>query len=439
MAGKKKKKKKLHNGHIFLLTLTLTIAVGSAALFGFWAFFGAGRPSRKIRDTEKAQTVSAPAAETAADAAAAGGADTAPETDSGQVSETDGSGESTSRYGELLADEERCRRENVFAKETKNPDEISLVFAGDILFDDTYAPMAMMRQRGRGIEGGIAAELLDEMRDADICMVNNEFPYTDRGAPLPDKTFTFRARPEYANYLTDMGVDIVSLANNHASDYGEVSLTDTLDILDGMDMRHVGAGRNLAEASRPVYFIANDKKIAIVAATQIERMDNPSTRGATEATAGVFRCRDVGMLLQAVREARENSDFVIVFVHWGTESTNEIDWLQKEQAPQIAEAGADLIIGSHPHVLQPVGYCGDVPVVYSLGNFLFNSKPLDSCLVKAVLDDNGLKSLQFIPARQENCTVSLSTGTERERILSYMREISPEAVLDENGFLSRAG
>lgn len=90
----------------------------------------------------------------------------------------------------------------------------------------------------------------------------------------------------------------------------------------------------------------------------------------------------------------------LVYIHWGTEGTDKLDHWQQEQAPQIAAAGADLIIGDHPHVLQPIGYQGDVPVVYSLGNYLFNSKTLDSCLVEAVIGDEGLESLRFIPAKR---------------------------------------
>ncbi|MCI8454902.1 MAG: CapA family protein [Lachnospiraceae bacterium] len=342
------------------------------------------------------------------------------------------------KYAAILADEAYCLENKIYAKEAADTEEISLVFAGDILFDDGYAIMASMRQRKAGIDGTISAGLLAEMRGADIFMVNNEFPYTNRGTPTANKQFTFRARPETASYLLDMGADLVSLANNHAYDYGEVSLTDTIDTLNAIGMPFVGAGRNLSEAKKPVSFIINDKKITFLSATQIERMGNPQTKGATETAPGVFRCLELTGLLQEVEAAKENSDYVIVYVHWGTEGTDVLDRWQKEQAPQIAAAGADLIIGNHPHVLQPVGYCGETPVVYSLGNFLFNSKTRDTCLVKAVLDADGLKSLQFIPAIQANCRVAETSGAERERILAYMQRISPEAVIDGNGYITKA-
>ena len=282
-------------------------------------------------------------------------------------------------------------------------------------------------------------EMLDVMRSADIFMVNNEFPYSNRGTPTENKKFTFRAKPEYASYLLDMGADIVSLANNHAYDYGKIAFLDTLDTLNGIGMPYVGAGRYLEEAIKPVYFIVNDQKIAFVAATQIERTENPDTKEATQNSPGVFRCWNVDKLLEVVANAKQVSDYVIVYIHWGTEATDQLDWAQKDQAVKISNAGADLIIGDHPHVLQQFGYCEDTPVMYSLGNFLFNSKAQDTCLVKLTLDANGFKSLQFIPGRQQDCSVTMLQGTEKERVLSYMRKISPGVTIDGDGFVTKKG
>lgn len=464
MAAKRKKRRK--KSHVFWLTLLLTISVGSAVLFGGWVLTGMDRQrtaaayaQRKPENDKTAAEGSGMLSDVGRGEKNGAGADKdgveppgginrnaqneseeakTDETSLGaEFSGTERAEKPEGKYDQLLADEELCREQNIYAKETANPEEISIVFAGDILFDDGYAIMAKMKQRGKGIEGSISQDMLRIMRSADVFMVNNEFPYTNRGEPTPDKRFTFRARPEYASYLCDMGADIVSLANNHAYDYGEVSLTDTIDTLNNIGMPFVGAGRNLDEAIRPVYFIANDMKIAFVSATQIERLDNPDTKGATESTPGVFRCWNVELLLQVIQNAKQVSDYVIVYIHWGTESTDELDWAQKEQAVKIAEAGADLIIGDHPHVLQPIGYCGSVPVIYSLGNYLFNSKAQDTCLVRAVLDKNGLKNLQFIPGRQEDCAVTMHSGAEKERVLSYMRSISLGVNIDADGYITK--
>lgn len=446
MAGRKKKKRR-KNSHVFLITFVLTVSMGCVLMFVSWAIWGMEAGEAGYENPVQMQGTSENGGSDEGDLQAADmetvpamneskNEETGQELSSDQ--ETLQDSEPSGKYDELLADGELCREQNIYAKETADPQEISIVFAGDILFDDGYAIMAKMKQRGRGVEGSISEDMLNVMRQADIFMVNNEFPYSDRGTPTPEKTFTFRARPEYASYLYDMGADIVSLANNHAYDYGEIALTDTLDTLNSIQMPYVGAGRNLNEAIKPVYFIANDMKIAFVSATQIERLDNPDTKGATESAPGVFRCWNPDKLLEVVRNAKAVSDYVIVYIHWGTESTDQLDWAQKDQAPKIAEAGADLIIGDHPHVLQPVGYEGNVPVVYSLGNYLFNSKGQDTCLVRAVLTQEGLKSLQFIPGRQQDCSVSMHYGAEKERVLSYMRSISPGVRIDEDGYISKS-
>ena len=312
-------------------------------------------------------------------------------------------------------------------------------FAGDVLLDRNYSIYATYLNRGSEIENCISEDLLEVMRNCDVMMSNNEFPYTDRGEPLPGKTFTFHASPSSATVLQDMGVDIVSLANNHSFDYGEVSMLDSLDTLQGIGMPYVGAGHNLEEATMPYYYVVNGYKIGIISATQIERNGNPNTRGATEDACGVFRCMDPALLQETLTKMKENADFVILFIHWGTESTDVLDWAQTGQVEGYVDAGADLIIGAHPHVLQEVAYVKGVPVVYSLGNFWFNSRTLDSCVVSASIKDGELQGLQFLPCLQSGCSVKLLQGEERERVLNYMRFISPNAEIDEEGYILPVG
>lgn len=339
------------------------------------------------------------------------------------------------RYGAELDDPEYMARNNIYYREAGEPGQVTLLFAGDILFDDHYAIMNHVLSGG-GIEDGIAPELIREMERADIMMLNNEFAYSDKGTPLEGKQFTFRARPETVSYLNDMGVDIVSLANNHAYDYGEEALLDTIDTLREAGITCIGAGRNLSEARRPAYYIVDDIKIAFITATQIERLDNPDTRGATDASPGVFRCWDGENLLETIREAEKNCDFVVVYLHWGTENVDTLDWAQLKQAPEVIAAGADLVIGDHPHCLQAIGVIQGVPVIYSLGNFWFNSKTLDTGMVKVVVDQEGLVSYQFIPCLQSGCKTTLSDGEEKKRILDYMRSISEGVQIDEDGYVT---
>ena len=341
-----------------------------------------------------------------------------------------------SRYGKELADEKYCEENRVYAMPTISADEITLAFAGDVSFAEEYTNMEILRQRGGDIRNCFDEFLLKEMQDADIFMLNNEFPYTDRGTPIEGKTYTFRAHPESVKHLYDMGVDIVSVANNHVYDYGEVSLLDTLTTLEAAAMPYVGAGRNIEEAVKPVYFIANDYKIAYVSATQIEQGDYPDTKEAGEKSAGVFRCWEPEKLYEAVKEAKANSDFVVVYIHWGIELSETLHWAQSDQAAGLVEAGADLIIGDHPHCLQEIAYIDDVPVVYSMGNFWFNSKTQDTSIFKVTLDGNGIKSLQFVPAIQSNCSTTIASDSDRQRILDYIQSLSPTVTIDNQGYIT---
>lgn len=339
------------------------------------------------------------------------------------------------KYGDVLNDPEYMVENNIYAKEAADPERVTITFAGDILFDENYA--IMTRVAGNGdITNGFSPDLIEEMKSADIMMLNNEFPYSDGGTPLEEKQFTFRARPATVSYLNDLGVDIVSLANNHAYDYGESAFLDTMSILESAGIIYVGAGCNLQEARRPVYYIMNNIKIAIVSATQIERLDHPDTKGATDVSAGVFRCWNGDNLLETIREAKANSDFVIAYIHWGTENETQIDWAQEKQAPEIAAAGADLIIGSHPHCLQPIGSVQGVPVVYSLGNFWFNSKTVDTGMFKVTLGESGLLSCQFLPCLQQGCRTELLQGEEKLRVLNDLRNMSAGVRIDDEGYVT---
>ena len=336
---------------------------------------------------------------------------------------------------EMLLQEALEQNQEVYLAECESQDTVTLLFAGDILMDDHYAVMSTYHNRGNDINQAFDQGLLEQMRNADIFMINNEFTFTSRGTPTVNKKFTFRANPGNVSMYEEMGVDIVSVANNHIYDYGEISLLDTLDTLEQAEIPYVGAGRNLQEAMTPVYYIANGMKIAFVSATQIERNGTPDTKEATQDSAGVLRCMNPDNLLLTIEEAKKNSDYVILYIHWGTESQEAIDWLQEQQAPIYAQAGVDLIIGDHPHCLQKMDSVEGVPVIYSLGNFWFNSRTQNSCVVKVTLRAGEMESFQFIPCRQSDCRTALLIGQEKTEVLDYMRTISPNVTIDEEGYV----
>lgn len=326
-----------------------------------------------------------------------------------------------------------------YSVQAANGSEITMAFVGDVGFAEGYATINKYRSMGSDINNSLDAEILEVMQGVDIMMANNEFPYSYRGSPTPNKTYTFRADPADVHIMQDMGVDIVSLANNHAYDYGPDALIDTVDTLNEAKLPFVGAGKNMEEAKKPAYFHVNGHVVSFVSATQIERYANPDTKEATEDSPGVLRTLDPAKAVAAIEEAAANSDFTVMYVHWGSESTDLVEQSQRDLARAYVDAGADLIIGDHSHCLQGIDYVDDVPVFYSLGNYWFNSRTLDTCIVRVTLDEEcKIKAVEFIPALQTGSCVRNADGDNYDRILEYMRGISNYAEIDEQGFVTKS-
>lgn len=321
-------------------------------------------------------------------------------------------------------------------KDLSDQSEISIVFVGDIIFDTWQNPWSSIAYSD-GIRACFDDETWETLTGADFLVVNNEFPYTDRGTPTPGKTFTFRCEPWTAEWLAEMGTDIAALANNHVYDYGEDGAMDTFDTLDGVDIPYIGAGRNIEDAEQTAYCIVNGVTVAILNATEIERYENPDTREAGEDNPGVFRMLDTDRLCEKIEEAKEKADLCIVYAHWGTEKMPAADWSQTTKAQELADAGADLIVGSHPHVLQNIEYADGVPVFYSLGNYFFGAAARDTGVLRVTINtqDPAISSLQFIPMLQYS-GVSTVEGSEKERVLDEMRSVSPGVEIDGDGYFS---
>ena len=197
----------------------------------------------------------------------------------------------------------------------------------------------------------------------------------------------------------------------------------------------IGGGRNIDEAAAPQYYLIGGRKIAFVAATRAEK--NIMTPEATADSPGVLRCYDTERFLQSIREAEENSDFVVACVHWGTEYSEILEPVQEETAKLYIDAGADLIIGAHAHQLQGIDFYNGKAIFYNLGNFWFNSYDIDTGLVKTQIGHDGQVQYTFLPARQKNCVTSWEFGTESGmRILQTLREWSCRVNIDENGVVT---
>lgn len=241
---------------------------------------------------------------------------------------------------------------------------VTLAFAGDVHFEDE------LRARLADPDGALApvAPLLSA---ADLTVVNLETAITGRGAPEPKK-YHFRTSPAALVALHAAGVDVVTMANNHAVDFGAAGLADTLAAVRRSPVPVVGIGRDADAAFSPYVASVRGTRVAVLGATQVPDR-TAAAWPAGPGRAGVAVARDPSRLLRAVRQARGRADVVVVYLHWGTERVGCPTPEQRSLARALAAAGADVVVGSHAHVLLGAGSLGRTYVGYGLGNFVWYS------------------------------------------------------------------
>lgn len=351
---------------------------------------------------------------------------------------------STTQQIEEIADKEELQEEvatiieetskeeetEIIEEEIKEPPkDIILSFAGDVQFPDEY----LSAYDASGISAIADQEMLTHMLESDLFILNEEFPYSLRGTPMPDKQFTFRTNPKYVSILKELGTDLVTLANNHALDFGLDAFCDSLETLKEAKIDYIGGGYNITEASAPAVYTLEGQTFAIFGATRV----SPATSWyATDNQAGLFQTYDPTLLNAAIAEAEKTYDHTIVFVHWGIERNERPEEYQRNLAKGYIEAGADLIVGCHPHVLQGFEYYQGVPIVYSLGNYLFGKRTGETVLLKTIFSPEGDLRLQLIPCQRQNGV--LSPIQEPSTLYQHLEELSFDVKIDEEGFLTKS-
>ena len=305
----------------------------------------------------------------------------------------------------------------------------SIVVTGDV----ELSGYVQRNYDASGIDGVVSPELRKKLKSADILEINNEFSFSTRGTQA-DKQYTFRVDPSYVSILYEMGVDVAGLANNHVLDYGRDALSDTFDTLTNAGIPYIGAGNSLDEASGLVVQEVNGIKVGFLAASRVI----PEVGWNVEnSQPGVFTCYDTALLVKAISEARPKVDFLVVCVHWGQEHTTNLTDYQPGNGHEYIDAGADVVIGAHPHVLQGIEFYNGKPIFYSLGNFIFNETIDRTAAVKITLDSDGnVKKYRLIPAYAGSATTALAEGDKAAEIYSYMESISSNAAVSADGVVS---
>lgn len=277
--------------------------------------------------------------------------------------------------------------------------EVTLAFGGDVHFEGV-AGQLLDRPRGLG-------SISRTLRDADVAMVNLETPVTRRGRRDPKELenagdrYWFRTGPRAVDVLADAGVDVVSVANNHAGDYGATGLQDTLAAGRSRGVAMVGAGRG-ASAYAPHVVAVGDLEVAFLAADGVQREGASDVWTARPGSLGTASARgsNADALVAAVEAASAQDQLVVVYLHWGKEYQSCPTQSQRLLARDLADAGADVVVGSHSHVLGGAGWAGDAVVGYGLGNFVwYHARQAATGVLSVTLDGGGAVQKSWTPAR----------------------------------------
>ncbi len=251
-----------------------------------------------------------------------------------------------------------------------------------------------LRANGYGYPFAETAEIL---RGGQITFGNLESPLAD-GEPVEAFQMVFRGDPEFAPALRDAGFDIVSTANNHAGDQGEAGIASTLEALEGAGISVAGSGDG-PRAAAPAVIETPTGSVAFLAYADGRWFPDSYVAGENRQGINLLESKKISA---DVKDALAQADFVIVSVHAGTEYEPLPDSVQRDAAEAAAEAGASLVIGHHPHVLQPIEKIGTTTVAWSLGNFVFDQdfspETQESAIARFRISENGVEASAF-PAR----------------------------------------
>lgn len=339
----------------------------------------------------------------------------------------------------------------VTAGKTASPQQVRVAVAGDVWLRSQGSGASPFRYVGPLLEA------------ADVAIINLEAPLTKRTAATPRKSagdlgakkhYLLKGSPARAHCLAAAGIDVVSLANNHAMDYLAGGCRDTIRLLDKLAVASVGAGLDVAAARRPAVVGARRTKVAVL--SYLAFMTAEGLRACTPASAqhagvAVLRSRGEGLSLVSrkalkcdIAAARKRAAIVIVAFHWGMQKRTRPTAYQRAVAHTAAELGASAVVGHHPHVLQGMEWHRGVPILYSLGNFVFSpstGRLGETGVFILVFADGAPSRVDFHPARIRNCTPRPLYGDPAralgQRLLYLSKRLgSVEGRISEAGILT---
>lgn len=318
----------------------------------------------------------------------------------------------------FIKTEKHFKRTDIELRRQEDPEVITIAFAGDMIMEGSIEEA--MNKHGANYP---FLQVQDELQKADYAIVNLETAVTKRGTAY-SKEYHFRTGPQSLQGLKQAGFNMVSLANNHAKDYGEEGLLDTFDYLDEAGLDYVGAGKNSDQAYAAKFTEIKDKQIAILGFSRV--LPNVSWY-AGPSKPGIASGYQLERMVQIISEVKADADFVFVYMHWGVERNSTPEAYQKSDARAMIDAGADGIFGSHAHVIQGLDFYNEKPIAYSLGNFLFpdyvQGLTAESCLLTVVIDGDEI-SMKYTPYEITNNQVATLTAVDQYNRIQSLEKIS---------------
>jgi poly-gamma-glutamate capsule biosynthesis protein CapA/YwtB (metallophosphatase superfamily) len=264
--------------------------------------------------------------------------------------------------------------------------------AGDVSLDPGYISTYAANGYGYAWSG-----LGGLFRRDDLTVVNVECPVTDEGSQL-SKEFSFHGTPAALPAMRDAGIEVGSLANNHAYDRGPEGVVDSRRNLEDAGIAAVGAGKDQAQALQPAMFRTGGWTIAVLG---FDEVLDPLDEVAGPHKPGTAAGHDFSLMVRAVKDAAARADLVVVMIHWGVELDTQPRAYQVSEGHRLIDAGADMIFGAHSHRLQPMSVYQGRPIFWSLGNFVwpnFSSAGSTTAVAQVTVTPKGEVVGKLLPA-----------------------------------------
>ncbi|MEJ2157376.1 MAG: CapA family protein [Desulfobacteraceae bacterium] len=295
--------------------------------------------------------------------------------------------------------------------------EIVLCVAGD------WAPIRQFKPIIETAPAAVYGDLLSEIQSADLSIVNLEAPLSDRGAPAAKSGSVFKGEEKHIAGLTAVPFDVATLANNHVFDFGLDAFQDSLALLRKNHIRYTGAGLSEEDAARPLVMEIKGLQIGIVNFSEGEDLT-----AAKDGHPGVMGW-DLGAVTQTIKTLKKSVDFVLAIGHCGIEYIPFPPPYVADAFKQAADAGADAVIGHHPHVPQGLSFHNNVPICHSLGNFVFYQETALKYrklgyMVKIGIRKEALVSLELVPYRIGEKGLTALADSEAVEFFRKLKEIS---------------